>query len=97
MATIYPTDAQADAALLAVELEDAITRFVTGLRGPRQNPVTYKQILARIHNYPMFANVTDTQIDDAMCCCVLDDRFRVVALSLSSHRRHNGAYGYIND
>jgi hypothetical protein len=89
-----PTDAQADAALFAVELEDAIVGFVRGLRGPRQNPVTYKQIVAHVRRWPMFENVTDDQINDAEIAGIAMDRIRCVAMTLGSHRRWNGRYGY---
>ena len=88
-----PTDAQADAALLAVELEDAIVGFVRGLRGPRQNPVTTKQIATYIRRWPMFAEVTDDQISDAQVECISMDRIRCVPMTCRT-RRWNCRYGY---
>ncbi len=95
--TIFPTDKQAEAALFAVELEDTITKFVRGLRGPRLNPVTQSTIYKHVTKFPMFAILTSDQIGEAIDCCINDERFRLVALSLSAHRKWNGRYGYTPD
>ena len=92
---IFPTDAQADAALFAVELEDAVAGYITGIRGKRANPVTRKQIHIYIKRFPMFASVSDDQLHSILINCIAGGRIYLVALSLSSHRRWNGAYGYL--
>lgn len=90
-----PTDKQADAALFEVELEDTIVAIVHGLRGVRVNPVSRKNIKARLITYPMFKDVTVNQITRAIDEMLHANRIRIVAMSPSSHRRWNGAYGYV--
>lgn len=98
MQDFLPTDKQADAALFAVELEDAVVAIVRGT-GPRRRhgPIIRAKITARVVKYPMFKDVTGDQVHDAIIEMIGSDRIRCVALSLSSHRRHNGAYGYVVD
>ena len=65
-----------------------IKRFVRGIRRPRSAPVSAAQIRKWLrHTAPDFI---DQQIDQML----RDGTLRIVAKSLRSHRRSNGAYAY---
>ena len=90
------TDKQADAALFAVELEDTIVAIVRGTGSRRrEHPISRKDITTRVVKNLMFRKVTDNQINEAIDDMLIVSRIRIVGMSLSSHRRHNGAYGYV--
>ena len=94
MKTTFPSGTDWDDALFAVELEDEILGFVRGLRTPRENPVSAKQIREHLNRFPMFNKTTDENISDAMISLQNDRRVRIVVKTLSAHRRHDGAYFY---
>lgn len=66
----------------------AIVRFVKGIRGPRQSPVTAAQIVRWFGATP--ADFVKAQIDAAL----LAGRIRIAPRSLGSTRRPSGAYVY---
>ena len=85
------TDKQADAALMAIELEDTIAAFIAR---PRAHPVRQNAISNHVRRFPMFVKTTPAAMENAMECLVAEGLIRIVALSLRSFRQHNGAYGY---
>ena len=95
MINVLPTDKQAKAALLAVETEDSVFRFVCGLRGDRKAGVTTKQIQTYHAKFPDFTN--PTAVEEAIDELNLNGKIRIVARHLKSHRRANGAYVYVKE
>ena len=68
--------------------QNEIVRFVRGIRGPRQNPATTRQIMKWLRHTP--ADFIHAQIDEAL----LAGKIRIRQKSLSSGRKANGAYFY---
>ena len=85
------TDNASDRAILALETDSEIFRFVYGLRGPRKNPVTRAQIVTHMFKLPMFCEV---DIEQALSELVWLGKITCEARSLSSRRKWNGAYDY---
>jgi threonine dehydratase len=85
------SDKNSDKALLAIETEDEIYRFVKGLRKPRINPVTFKQIQKHMDRHPMFKNV---DVFEALACLIKDNKISGGYSSLRSARGFRGAYVY---
>lgn len=77
---------ECDKALLAIEIEDEIYRFIKGLQKPRLNPVTIKQIEKHLDKYHIFKNV---DIDNALDQLLTKGKISIFRLSLQ--RR---IYGY---
>ncbi|MEM1046507.1 MAG: hypothetical protein AAGL24_10160 [Pseudomonadota bacterium] len=70
------------------ECKGQIRRFVHGIRRPRENPVTAKQIEQWCNSTP--ADFVSECIDELL----RDGEIRIWRRSLSSGRRANGAYVY---
>lgn len=72
----------------AAMLRRQIQQFCVGIRGPRQNPVSEKQIVEWFRSTnPEFVReqITQACAEELIRCC---------PKSLSSSRRHRGAYVY---
>ena len=65
-----------------------IVAFVRGIKRPRENPVTAKQICKWLRVTP------DDFVQDQITECVAANRIRAVSRSLSSSRRFNGVCVY---
>ena len=71
-------------------LQRRIEAYIRGVRGIRKNPVSEKEIIA-------YFCATDPEFVREQLSKTLDgDNIRIVRRSLSSGRRHNGAYGYVH-
>lgn len=79
-------DSKCDKALLTIEAEDEIYRFIKGLQKPRLNPVTMKQIEKHFDKYYIFKNIN---IDDALNQLLKMDKILLVRLSFQKR-----IYGY---
>lgn len=69
--------------------QNEIVRFVRGIRGPRQNPATTRQIMKWLRHTP--SDFIHEQIDAAL----MAGRIRAVSRSLTSSRRAKGVCVYI--
>ncbi len=72
----------------AAALQKQIVRFVGGIRGPRENPVTDRQI------NKWFRSTPESFVDDQLFAVCNDGRVRACRRSLSSGRRWNGVSVY---
>ncbi len=72
----------------AAALQKQIVRFVEGIRGRRENPVTGRQI------DKWFRNTPKNFVDDQLFAVCADGRVRACMRSLSSGRRWNGVSVY---
>ena len=72
----------------AVALQKQIVRFVGGIKGERENPVTDRQI------NKWFRSTPDNFIDDQLFAVCIDGRVRACRRSMSSGRRWNGVSVY---
>lgn len=68
--------------------KNQIIKFITGIHGPRKNPVTKKQIMKWVPHTP--SEFVDACIDSL----IMDGSISIRQKSLSSGRRYNGAYVY---
>jgi len=72
----------------ATALQKQILRFVHGIKGPRENPVTRMQIVDWFRaTDPAFVEKQITHLSNTL-------KIRGLANSLGSHRRFNGRYVY---
>ena len=72
----------------AVILQNRITAFVRGIRGDRKTPVSEAQIVA-------YFGATDPEfVREQLSAACAAGTVQIVRKSLSSGRRHNGAYRY---
>jgi len=72
----------------AVALRRQILRYIHGIKGPRENPVTRKQIVEWFRaTDPAFVEKQINYLSDTL-------KIRGLANSLGSHRRFNGRYVY---
>jgi len=72
----------------AAALQRQILRFIHGIKGPRENPVTRKQIIEWFRaTEPAFVEQQINFLSDSL-------KIRGCANSLGSHRRFNGRYVY---
>ena len=74
-----------------IAMSTQIVRFVRGIRGPRQDGVTRKQILA------WFSGTPEEFVQKGVTEAVLDGKIRCCRRSLGSNRRSNGAHDYVVD
>lgn len=72
----------------ASALRKQIAKFVAGVKGERKNPVSEKQIVA------WFKSTTPAFVKQQITEACAAGKIRCVMNSLSSGRRHNGAYRY---
>lgn len=72
----------------ATALRKQIASFVRGIKGERKNPVSEKQIVA------WFKSTSPSFVKEQLTHVVHDGQVNILRRSLSSTRRHNGAYRY---
>lgn len=72
----------------AAALRKQIASFVRGVKGERQNPVSEKQIVA------WFKSTSPAFVKEQLTHVVHGGQVNILRRSLSSTRRHNGAYRY---
>ena len=71
-----------------MNLEDEILAYIKGVNKPRENPLTKAQI---VKHFPMYA---ETLVDQILVNLLFKGLVTLNRKSLSSTRRHNGAYVY---
>lgn len=74
-----------------VKLIGQVTRYVGGIRGPRKEGVTTKQILTWFHGTP------EGVVQDAIGNACAQGKIRCCMRSLGSNQRSNGGYIYVVD